>query len=161
MRISAFGPSSSPFNSLVILLIHLAFPLCLFGWCHIFFKNCFVSFASSCWYVFVSSSTSCWKNFLSLFWNIRFCLYNLTLCRYLFNLPSFASTFWFTSSSYTVIFSRFALFFLFQYIPASFFCFIILASFRRFFYLRFHSNFPSRFWFFLRAFWGDPNFLTN
>ena len=35
-----------------------------------------------------------------------------------------------------------------------------LACFRSFFYLRFQSNFPSRFWLFLRAFWGDPNFLT-
>ena len=37
MYISAFGPSSGPSNSLVILFIHSAFPLCSFG-CHIFSK---------------------------------------------------------------------------------------------------------------------------
>ena len=37
MCISAFGLSLSPSNSLVILFIHSAFPLCLFG-CHIFYK---------------------------------------------------------------------------------------------------------------------------
>ena len=76
----------------------------------------------------------------SLFWNVLFCLYCFTLCRYLFNLLSFASTFCFISSSCTVIFSRIAFPFLFQHIPPSFFCFIILACFRR--YL---SAFPVEF----------------
>ena len=68
-----------------------------------------------------------------------------SLCRYLFNLPSFAKTFWFISSSCIAI-SRVAFSFLFPRIPASFFCFIILSCFRWFFYLRFQSNFPSWFW---------------
>ena len=34
------------------------------------------------------------------------------------------------------------------------------AVFVDFFYRRFQSNFPSWIWLFLRAFWGDPNFLS-
>ena len=131
MCISIFGSSSSPSNSLVILFIHSSFLLCFFG-CHILVQNRSVSFASSCWYVFVSSPPSWWENFLSLFWNVLFCLYCFTLCRYLFNLPSFASAFYFISSSCVVIFSCVAFSFLFLHIPASFLCFIILARFRRF-----------------------------
>ena len=51
---------------------------------------------------FLSSHPTC---FLSLFWNVLFCLYCFTFCLYLFNLPSFLSTFWFISSSCIVIFS--------------------------------------------------------
>ena len=36
---------------------------------------------------------------LSLFWKVLFCLYCMVLFRYLFSFPSFASTFWFISSS--------------------------------------------------------------
>ena len=92
-----------PSSSLVILLIHSAFSLYLFG-CHILVHNSSVSFIPGCWYVFVSLPPNFWYNFLSLFWNVLFCLYCFTLCRYLFNLPSLASTFWFISSSSTVIF---------------------------------------------------------
>ena len=59
-------------------------------------------------------------------------LYCFTLCRYLFNLPSFARTFWFISSSRTVIFSRIVFCILFPHIPGSF-CFTVLVCFRRFF----------------------------
>ena len=104
MCISVLGPSSSPSSSLVMLFIHSAFSLCFFG-CHIFVQNRSVSFASSCWYVFVLLPPNCWYNFLSLFWKVLFYLYYFTPCRYLFNLPSFASTLWFISSSCTVIFS--------------------------------------------------------
>ena len=103
----------------------------MFFGCYNFVQNRSVSVASSCWYIFVSSPPSCWQNFLSLFWNVLFCLYCFTHCRY---LPSFASTFWFILSC-TVIFSRVAFSFLFLHIPASFFCFIILACFRRFFFV--------------------------
>ena len=41
--------------------------------------------------------------FLSLFWYILFCLYCFILSRCLFNLPSFASTFWFISWSCIVL----------------------------------------------------------
>ena len=89
---------------------------------------------------------------------VFFFLYCFTLCRYLFNLPSFASTFWLISSSSIVIFSCVAFSFLFLHIPSSYLCFIILACFRRFFYLRFQSNFPSGFDFFFVLFEGIPIF---
>ena len=66
-------------------------------------------------------------------WYGMFCLYCFTFCRYLFNLPPFASTFWFISSSFIVSFSSVVFSFLFLTIPASFFCFIIFACFCRFF----------------------------
>ena len=53
MCISALGPSSSPSNSFVILLIHSAF-LCSLS-CHILLQNCSVSLVSGGWYVLVSS----------------------------------------------------------------------------------------------------------
>ena len=40
-----FGPSSSPFNSLVMLLIYSTFLQCFLG-CHILVQNCSVSLAS-------------------------------------------------------------------------------------------------------------------
>ena len=130
MCISVLGPSSSPSSSLVILFIHSAFSLCFFS-CYIFVQNRSVYFASGCWYVFVSLPPNCWSNFLSLFWKVLFCLYCFTLCRYVFNLPSFASTFCFISSSCTVIFSCVASSFFFPaYFSASLFLKIILASFR-------------------------------
>ena len=39
-----------------------------------------------------------------MFWNLLFYFYCFTLCQYLFNLPSFASTFRFISSGCIVIF---------------------------------------------------------
>ena len=62
------------------------------------------------------------------------------------------------SSGCTVFFSRVAFSFLFQHIPASFFCFIILACFPRFFYLRYPSNFQSWFWLFLLVFLRGSQF---
>ena len=138
-----------------VLFIHLAFSLCFLV--TILVQNRWVSFASCCWYVFVFPP-SFWKNFLSLFWNILFCLYCLNLCRYLFNLSSFIRTIQFISWSY-IIFSCIAFSFLYLHFPASFICSIILAYFRRYFICV--SNRIYGFDFFLRAFWGDPNFLTN
>ena len=83
-----------------------------------------------------------------------------TLCRYLFNLPSLASNFWFISSSCTVIFPHVT----YSFSPPPLISaplFIIRACFPIFFYLRFQSNFPFRFLLFLRAFRGDPYILTN
>ena len=121
------------------------------------FSRIVVSFASGCWYVFASFPPSCWYNFLSLFWNLLFCLCCFALCWYLFNHPSFVSNFWVFSSSCTVIFLHVAFSFLFQDIPASF-CFILLACFRRFFYLRFQWNFPSGLNFFFVPFCGISMF---
>ena len=51
-----------------------------------------------------------WKNFLSLFLNVLFCLYCLTLSQSLLNLHSFFCTFWFIASSCIICFD-----FLFSY----------------------------------------------
>ena len=71
---------------------------------------------------------------------VLLCLYCFSLCQYLFNLPSFASTFWFISSSCIVIFSRVVLSFLFLHIPA----FSFILSFSSVF-LGFFSGFPVEF----------------
>ena len=57
------------------------------------------------------------------------CLFCFILCRYLFNLPSFTRTFWFISSS-LIVFSFFSV-----HVLAFFLCFIILACFRRVFFI--------------------------
>ena len=69
-----------------------------------------------------------------------FCLYCFTFCRYLSNLPSFASTFWFISSSCIVSFSSVFFSFLCLIIPLSFLCIIILPWFCRFFKIFFCSR---------------------
>ena len=101
------------FNSFTMLLIRSLD-------CHILPQNCFASLASGCWYVFVLSPPTWWSNFLSLFWNVLFRSYCLTLSRFLFNLPSFTSTFWFISSSCIIIFTFVAFSFLSQHVPAFF-----------------------------------------
>ena len=160
MCIYAFGPSASPSSSLVILFIYSAFFVIFFG-CHIFFKiirfllHPVVGMFSYHLLPIVD------RIFFHCFRMSCFFLYCFILCRYLFNLPSFARTFWFLSSSCIVIFSSDAFSFLFLHIPASFLCFIILACFLIFFYLRFQSKFSSWIWFFFRAFWGNPNFQIN
>ena len=60
----------------------------------------------------------------------------------------FRQYFWLISSSCIVIFSCVAFFFLSQHVSKFFLCFICFHSF---FYLRFQSNFPSRFWYFVRV----------
>ena len=117
----------------------------------------------SCIWLLVCFRVICshlWVEFFSLFWNVLCCLNCFTLYRYLFNLPSFASTFWYISSSCIIIFTCVAFSFrhyMSQRLP------FVLSFWPVFvdFYLRFQSNFPSWFCFFLLAFWGDPNFLTN
>ena len=97
--------------------------------------------------------------FSFVFWNILFCLYYFSLCRYLFNLPSFANTFWFISSSWVFIFSCVAFSFLSLHVPASVLCFIILASFRRFFLIFVFSQISHPgFDFFFVIFEGIPMF---
>ena len=105
-----------------MLFIHSTFLLCSLG-CHILLQNCSVSLASGC-----CISPNLLVEFFMLFWNVLFCLYCFTLCRYLFNLSSFASIFWFISSSCIIIFSCVVFFFLFQHVSAFFLfvCFRIL-----------------------------------
>ena len=60
-----------------------------------------------------------------------FCFVSI-VCRYLFNLPSFASSFWFIFSSCFVILTWIAFPFLSQHVPVFFFCLIIFACFHGF-----------------------------
>ena len=90
MCISAFGPSSSHSHSFIILFIHSAFSLYIY-WL-LYFRQ--ISFGFFCIELLVS------------FRGISFVILEcpvlsvcFTLCRYLFNLPSFTRTFWFISSS--------------------------------------------------------------
>ena len=160
MCISAFGLSSSP-NSFVILLIHLAFSLCslvvaIFLSKIVWFLLHPVVGVFLCHLPPLVGRISFWCFGISCFVCIVLPFVNIFLI-FLF----FASTFWFISSSYIVIFHCVAFFFLSLHIPVSFLCFMILVCFHRFFYLHFQSNFPSWFWFFLQFFLGDTNFLIN
>ena len=65
---------------------------------HTLLQNRFASFASCCRTV-VALYPLLDGIFISLFWKGLFCLYCLVLFRYFFSFPSFASTFWFISSS--------------------------------------------------------------
>ena len=156
--ISILGPCSSPSSALVMLFIHSAFSLCFFG-SHILAQNRSVSFASGSWYVSFHS--------LHIVDRIPFRCFGISyfVCTVLHFVdislifllwPVF---FWFISSSCTVIFPHVACFLL----PTAYFSASLHYSglFSFFFYLRFQSNFPSRFLLFLLAFWGDPNILTN
>ena len=157
--VSAFGPSSSPSSSLVILFIHSAFSLCFFFFgCHISVQNCSIYFASGCWYLFVPSPPNCWLHFLSLFWNVLFCLYCFTLCRYLFNHPFFRQYFLVYFLKLYCYFYSVAFSFLFPHIPASFICFLILACFCRFFICFSSRNFHPGFDFSFELFEGIPIF---
>ena len=122
--IFAFRPSLSHSNSFVILLLH-SFFLYSYG-CHILVQNCLVSLAP------VDSMFSC-HLYPNLLVEFPFVVLDcpvlsvlFSLCRYLFNFPSFVSTFWFISSSFIVIFLCVA--FLTLHVPASFLCFIIFLS---------------------------------
>ena len=97
--IFALGPSSSPSNTFPILLIHSAFLLCFLR-SHILPTNCHVFLSSGCWNVFMHSPPTRRKIFLFLFWNVLFCLYCFILTSYLFNLSSFANTFWSSQTNY-------------------------------------------------------------
>ena len=113
MSISVLEPSLSSSSSLVILLIHSAFLLCFvrFLWHPVvcMFSCRSLPIVDRMFFFVVLESP-----ILSVLF---------TLCRYLLNLPSFASTFWFISSSCTVIFSCVASSFLFPLISAALFFF--------------------------------------
>ena len=127
MCISTLGRSRSPSRFFDILLIHSDF-LLMISWFPYFTLKSF-SFFCIRLLVFVRViSSNLLVEFLSWFWNVLF-LYCFTLYRYLFNLPSFASTFWFISSSCYFFLCCFSLL---SRVSAFFLCFIIFACFRRF-----------------------------
>ena len=105
--ISILGPNSSIYKSFSMFFLHSAF-LLWFLRSHILFQNLFAFLGS--WYLFAHPPLTSWLNFLSLFWNVLFCLYCLVLYWYLFSLPSLASTFWFISSSCIFCSNRLAFF---------------------------------------------------
>ena len=116
--ISVLEPSSSPSSSFIILFIHSAFS----SW---FLVGIFLSKIVRFFLHPVVCMFSCHslpivdRISFRCFGKSFFCLDCFTLCWYLFNLPSFASTFWFISSSVTVIFYRVACFFFPAYFSAS------------------------------------------
>ena len=89
---SASWPSSSPFNSFSCYLSNqrfcyvLSVPTKLFYFLCIWLLVCHRTFY-----------TNLWVEFSFVIWNILFCLYCLTLSRYLLSLPSFANIFWYFS----------------------------------------------------------------
>ena len=52
-----------------------------------FLPKYFASLTYRCWYVFTHSLLTCWTKFISVFWNVLFCLHYLILSQYLFSLP--------------------------------------------------------------------------
>ena len=82
--------------SVLLWILQTILPRCLSIWiflcslgCHNLLQNCSISLTTGYWYAFMSFLPT------SLFWNILSCLYCFTLCRYLFNLISFAVTFFY------------------------------------------------------------------
>ena len=82
-----------PFNLSVMFFLLLYFTPKLFCFPCARLLVCFHAF-----------STDLPVEFFSLFWNALFCLYCLTLSRYLLSFPSFTHIFWFISSSCIVRF---------------------------------------------------------
>ena len=148
---------SDPLRVLFILLsccLSIRRFCCSLG-CHILVKKLFGFLAFGCRYVFVSSPLTCWKNFLLLFLEcpvLSVLIYTISLSFSPSFFRQYFLVYFLRLCGFLIFFSYVAFFFLSQHVPAFFLCFILLACFRRFFYLRFQSNFPSRFLFFLRAF---------
>ena len=90
MCIFVFGPYSSPSKTFPMLLIQSAFLLCTLG-CNILPRNCFVSLSSGGWYIFMHCPCTCSRIFSFLESPALFVLFQSS--RYVFSLPSFASTF--------------------------------------------------------------------
>ena len=137
MCISAFRPSLCPSNSFVILFIYLAlwlpyFSPKSFGFSCVWLLECFPVISSQLWLEFS----------LVVLWDVQFCLYCFALCQpFVFNLPSFVSALCFFPQVVLLFFCIASSFFP-LHVSASFLCFIILACFRRIYYLHFLSNFP-------------------
>ena len=85
-----------------MLFVNLAFLLCFCS--SILQQNCFGLFVSGFWFDVIISPSTSWQNFLSLFWNVLFCLYCFTPSGDLLNIHSSAKIFWFTSLGWIVTF---------------------------------------------------------
>ena len=144
MCISALGPSLSSSNSFVILLTHSSFLSCFLV--AIFYTK-IVRFLLhpvvgifSCHLLPLVGKISCSCFGMSCFVCIVSPFLDIFLL-FLFS-PVLSGLF---PQVVLPFFSCVAFSFLSLHVPASFLCFTILADFRRFFYLRFQSNFSS--WF--------------
>ena len=93
------------------------------------FKSCFISNASSCWFVFVHFPPTFWLNFLSLFWKVLlYFLYYLTRSRYLLSVPFSTNIFRFVFTCCVVRIICGCLFGIFSFCWVTL-CFIFLSSF--------------------------------
>ena len=123
--IFAFGPSSSPYNSLFMLFIESVFSYDLFVpiFCsQIVLSPCHLNVGMSL-HLFPYLQVK----FSFVILEFLFCLYCLILYWDILNLPSFASTFWFISSRCIICSSCVALLFSSQHILA-FFCLLKFLS---------------------------------
>ena len=149
MYISTFRLSSIPSNSFVIFFIHAVF-------CSVLLVTIILS--KLVWFLLhpVVGMLSChhapFVGRISFRLNVLLWRLCFTHSEYLFNLNLFASTF---PQIVLLIFLMlsFSLFF-----TPCFLCFIILASFRRFFLSPFPIEFPSQVLIFFRTFWGEHIF---
>ena len=159
MSIFAFGPSSSLSNS---------FPCCLSirPFCYVLLVAIFCSKIVLLSSHLVVGMFSCYLPLLadrisSLFWNVLFCLHCFTLYRYLFNLPSFASIFWFISLSFIVIFLMLLFPFCLKRFLRFFVCFIIFACCQRFLICLSSRISHPGFEFMFVLFLGEPRFFFH
>ena len=122
-----------------------------------FAQNCFTSFSSGC--QFRAFSYLLVDLFCLDFGNVLFCMYHFIQTQYLFNLPSFVSTFWFISLSWFVCFNCCVTFlFSSQHIPVFFFFLIIFVSSRRLL-IWVSIQISHTYFYFLFVFcWGKPIF---
>ena len=154
--ISTLGLSSSIQNSVCTLIIHSTFFM-IFP-CTYFAPKSFCLVRIRLLLCLRPSPPPLVGRIFSLFWKVLFCPYYLVLYRYLFLLPSFASSFWLNSSSCILRSSCRA------FAPSSeyifFLCFIAFACCRSF--LNCDSNLCSHpgFDFLSMVFRGTPIFHT-
>ena len=145
MCIFAFGPSLSPFNSFLMLLIHSAFFI-MFTWLPYFTPKLFSFPCLRLLLCLRAISPYSLVEFAFIVWEypiLSALFYPISIS---FNFPSFR----FISPSCIVIFSCIA----FSFCPNMFQHFSFVQSFCLFSeisYLRFQSNLPSRFWFSIRV----------
>ena len=92
----------------------------------------------------------------TLFSNVLFCRYRFTLCRYLSPVLSGVFPQVVLLVFLVLLFPFCSNIFLRLSFVLSFWPVLVKKN-----YLRFQSNFPSWFWFFVCTFWGDPNFVET
>ena len=125
MCIFAFGPSLSTSNFFPHVAYLFSFSV-MFSSLPYFAPKLFCFFIIRLLVCLRAISLCLLVELFSLFWNVLFCLYCFILSQYLFSLPSFASSFWFISSSCFICFTCVAFFYS---CPNIFQCFPLVFSF--------------------------------